>query len=36
MEDDDDFNETYLRDILDMSAAASASSNGSFTDEPLF
>ena len=36
IEDDDDFKNTVLRDILDMSAAACASSNSSFKDEPIF
>lgn len=36
MEDDDDFGIAVFRDVLDMSAAASASSNISFMDEPSF
>jgi hypothetical protein len=35
-EDDDDFGIAVFRDVLDMSAAASASSNSSFMDEPNF
>jgi len=36
MEDDDDFDIAVFRDVLDMSAAASPSSNISFMDEPNF